>query len=593
MRKAFLLIVILLMTLSASAVPAMRRWFTFVQPDGKQVRLLLVGDENLHYYLTSDSVPVVDDGEAWCYARLHGNRLLSTGVVAHEPGERGSEEWAAMTTAREIEGLRRVRGVKSKGATKAKRRQSSSLDVFKGKKKGLVILANFSNKQFYDYSPEDQGAATRQRYEAQLNELGYRNEKHDVVGSVRDYFLAQSDGLFDLSFDVVGPVNLENDVTHYGRNVGNEDAMAHVMVKECCEAVADMVDFADYDWDGDGEVEEVFVLYAGYGEATGGGSRTIWPHMWTITEATKPGDDAPEAFTVDGLRVDVYACSNELYGSRGTTEMGIGCFCHEFSHCLGLPDLYDTENSYTYVMGAWDLLDSGCYNGPDGLGWVPAGFNSYEKQFVGWYDIKELMTDTIVDRMLPLNEGGEAYAIYNDAYADEYYVMENRQRTGWDKYLPGEGLLFIHVDYDEQLWEDNLLNTVGESNDHLRFALIRASNGRSREKDAYPNGDNQELTDTSVPAATLFHENTDGTKLMHKPVTDITRDEQTGVVSFVFRNENDPDGLRPVMAGEGQTTVFRADGMPVAVPSSGIGALPRGLYLFRLPDGRVRKVLSR
>ena len=199
--------------------------------------------------------------------------------------------------------------------------------------------------------------------------------------------------------------------------------MAHVMVKECCEAVADMVDFADYDWDGDGEVEEVFVLYAGYGEATGGGSRTIWPHMWTITEATKPGDDAPEAFTVDGLRVDVYACSNELYGSRGTTEMGIGCFCHEFSHCLGLPDLYDTENSYTYVMGAWDLLDSGCYNGPDGLGWVPAGFNSYEKQFVGWYDIKELKTDTIVDRMLPLNEGGEAYEGYGPGAAGAEFLL--------------------------------------------------------------------------------------------------------------------------------------------------------------------------
>ena len=174
-----------------------------------------------------------------------------------------------------------------------------------------------------------------------------------------DYYHDQSYGKFNLVFDVVGPVNLDKSFVYYGRNFGEDDLNAPEMIIECCQAVDDEVDFSEYDWDGDGVVEEVFVLYAGYGEATSGGANTIWPHMWSLSDASNYNNNVPKEFILDGVFIDIYACSNELYSYAGTTEMGLGVICHEFSHCLGFPDLYDTSYGGNFGMDDWDILDGG------------------------------------------------------------------------------------------------------------------------------------------------------------------------------------------------------------------------------------------
>ena len=130
---------------------------------------------------------------------------------------------------------------------------------------------------------------------------------------------------------------------------------------------------------------------------------------------------------------------------------GIGTICHEFTHCLGLPDIYDTAYGGGYGMGYWDLMNSGSYNSN---GYIPAGFTSYEKMYCGWSQPIELKNDTVITGMKPLSEGGESYIIYNDANRNEYYLLENRQKTGWDAGIPGNGLLVIHVDYDPTLTPD-------------------------------------------------------------------------------------------------------------------------------------------
>lgn len=587
--RYFLLSTMLLISMMVHAVPAKKVWRTFQQVDGTQIELMQVGDENLHYYITRDNIPVMQDNNRFCYARPTGFSIKSTGVLAHEMQLRTPEEKINMSTIQDIEEARPF--MKKKGV---KKNVANSLQAITGKKKGLVILANFSDAKFYDYSEENGGWATWDRYDAILNEEGYTNSEYGAIGSVHDYYLDQSYRKLDLSFDVVGPINLENPYSYYGSNRPSDDYKAPWMIKECCEAVDSLVDFSEYDWDGDGVVEEVFVLYAGYGEASGGPSNTIWPHMWHYTSAAAYDSSLPPVLMFDNTFIEVYACSNELYGNHGKVEMGMGVFCHEFTHCLGLPDFYDTSYIGNYGMGGWDILDDGSYNGPRGIGWVPAGYTSYERQFAGWLNHTELKVNRRIINQKPINDHGVSYIIYNDNHKDEYYLLENRNQTKWDSYIPGSGLLIIHVDYDEDIWYSNNVNTIGTANDHQRMTVFHASNSLFGGHEAYPYNGNDSLTDTSVPNAKLYNENTDGSKLMHKSITNITRNEENGYISFLFTINSVTDGIMGVENDEQDAPfdVYSIDGKMVAgnMTKENLNNLPHGMYVVRKDDGSSYKV---
>ena len=590
MRK-ILLLALLMSASVAFAVPAKRMWRTVTQQDGTKVELMLIGDENFHYFITRDNVPVVAEDDKYCYARNTGMALVSTGVLAHEPEDRTLKDKANIYSMDDVERARQFSGNKGMARSKAPAKVKST--HYLGKRKGLIILANFSDKKFWDYTEEDNGKATWERYNNLANQEGYTNEEYGAIGSVHDYYLDQSFGKFNLTFDVIGPVELSRSSSYYGSNRNGDDAKSPEMILECCQLVDSLVNFNDYDWDEDGIVEEVFVLYAGYGEATGGPANTVWPHMWTWKEAYKADNSLPEKLLFDDAEVNVYACSNELYLNYGTVEMGIGTLCHEFSHCLGLPDLYDTKYMGNFGMGAWDILDSGSYNGPSGLGWVPAGYTAYERNFAGWMSLIELSDDRRVANQKPLTEKGNAYVIYNDAFPDEYYILENRDQKGWDEYLPGKGLLVVHVDYDADIWADNLVNTTGFYNSHQRLTVFHASNSKYGGNDAYPYNDNDSLTDNSIPAATLYNPNNDGQKFMHKSITEIKRDEETGYISFRFTNNNKEDAIRMQSDDKDNSIVaiYTIDGVRINnIGENGIDGLPEGVYLIKYSDNKIRKI---
>ena len=224
---------------------------------------------------------------------------------------------------------------------------------YTGRKKGVVILMQFTDTKF-------KTANNKAKYNNLLNTPDY--SEGSFKGSVADYFRAQSGGRFELEFDVVGPFMAAKNTSYYGSNDSDGlDKHPDELIVEAVKAANAEVDFKDYDWDGDGQVDQVFVVYAGKGEADGGANTTIWPHMFWLSATNK-------SLTLDGVRIDTYACSNEIDPS-GSIE-GIGCFCHEFSHCLGYPDFYDTSYSGWFGMGSWDLMDQGSYNGN---GFRPAG----------------------------------------------------------------------------------------------------------------------------------------------------------------------------------------------------------------------------
>lgn len=482
MKRLFTLWVVLFVVLSAMAVPAKPGvWRTISLTDGTLVKVQLVGDEFMHYYQSADGTRYLYDAASATYQVYSDSQFSNSRRKA---------------VARRAKANNR----------RAVRRKADVTNIFQGTKKGLIILAQFTDSKF-------QSGHDRALYNKIANAENYTD--NGFKGSVKDYFKAQSAGQFELDFDVVGICPLKNPCSYYGGNDAytGDDLRAGEMVAEACQwAATQGVDFSQYDWDGDGEVDQVFVLYAGMGEADGGAASTVWPHMYYLSES-----DYGKSLSFNGVKVDTYACSAELNG-RGKLD-GIGTFCHEFSHCMGFPDLYDTGYSGWFGMGAYDLMCAGNYNGD---GKCPAGYSAYEKHECGWItfqDVTLIEEDLNVTGLKAISEGAGAYVLKNKAHEDEYYIIENRQKTGWDAYLPSEGVMITHVDYDAYIWWNNMPNTKGNYydehknvyyNDHQRLTIFRAGKSTSDygfTSDLYPYNTNNSLTAESNPAATLYNLN--------------------------------------------------------------------------------------
>lgn len=604
MKRILISAVLSLCAAMTFAIPAKKSWKVVSQSDGTTIRVSQAGDEHLHYYITEDNVPLYKVADnRYCYLTIENGKLHNSGVLAHESAARSAKELQMMNTIHDLAPIARQMAAKKRSAAKRCVRpdrlpSKDDISVFKGSKKALVILAAFSDKSF---SKGDD--AIVKFYDEVLNQEGY--SQNGAAGSVHDYFNDMSRGEFDLTFDIVGPVKVSKSATYYGGPspiMGGADHIGEFITEAIKKADEKCdIDWKKYDWDDDGEVEQVFVLYAGYGQATGGPTGTIWPNAWTLDEALQ-NNDGNGGFSIDGVFINQYACSNELYLDSGTVPMGLGVFCHEFSHCMGLPDMYDTNYGSTPTMGDWDLLAGGSYNGPQGIGWCPAGWTSYERAYAGWLELTELKAGDIIKGMTSLEEAdGKAYVIYNDNHKDEYYLLENHKGMGWDKYTPENGLLIIHVDYDKDLFDNNIVNSKGEftpaegydryfTNDHPRMAPF--SRVRSIQNDTYfytypmdaPRGVVDSLTDTSKPAAELYNALADGSKLMGKPVYNIEKDDD-GNISFTFMTkEKETDAIQDIAMAEdatGDDTVYDITGKKAGrIADIKSGKLKAGIYII-------------
>lgn len=511
MKKFTTLILCLFVAVALHAIPVKPgQWKTIRLANGTEIKAELKGDEHGHWWQAADGK---------CYVKVAQTDYYE------EAAKEQLQKKAQMKRAK------RATARKNKLRSRAKK-----AGTFTGNQKCLIILVEYADQSFE--AGHDQALFNNVANAENYSENGYK-------GSVKDYFKAQSNGTFVLDFDVVGPVKLSRNYSYYGQNdIRGDDLRPGAMVVEALDSVKNQVNFADYDWDGDGEVEQVYVLYSGKGENDGGGANTIWPHEWALS-----ANDYGDAYTHNGITIDTYACGSELSG-KGVLG-GIGTFCHEFSHCLGFPDMYDTKYSGFFGMGHFDLMSGGSYNGD---GFQPAEYTAYERMIAGWTIPTELVNDTVITSMEAVNKQGETFIIYNKAYPDEYYLIENRQKTGFDEALPGSGLMITHVDYDEWAWFFNIVNSNCDytnystdypeyadyydhyKNDHERCTIFHADNSASDEDepgDLYPYAGNDSLTNRSQPAATLYNKNTDGKKLMNVRITDITKNSD-GTMSFNF-----------------------------------------------------------
>lgn len=410
------------------------------------------------------------------------------------------------------------RGVVS-AATRSNRAQralqQAGGDFYVGDRRQLVVLVSFSDLQFADSDPI--AAWSRIFNEPNLTDAPFH-------GSVYDYYYAQSGGQFRLTFDVLH-VALGSAIERY-RSTAWDDENSQYLVNDVVDALlARNVDWGQYDWNGDGYVNQLMLIYPGYGMNDGGGSNTIWPHQWWLSMHEKDGQTGvycePRRVTGGGrdYYVDCYCALQEC--ANGRKYGSFGTICHEYTHCFGFPDFY---NGGTKYVGAWDLMDSGNNNAD---GFCPPNYSAHERWLMGWLTPVELTATQTIGSM----DGTQAYLVRNDGHADEYYIVENRQQTGWDSSLPGSGLVVFHVDYDEAVW----LGVEGYANSQSlqRYTIVPANNRTTKPQGwAYPYQANDSLTNHSVPAATLNHANTDGTKLLGKSLRDIR--VSGGLASFDF-----------------------------------------------------------
>lgn len=568
-----------LASICAFAVPAKRVPFKVLLTNGDSLTVVMVGDENCHYLASfADGTPVV---------------LESEGVyrLAPEQKEELMKNWQERLAKRNTRRLERKNKLFANNG-EMRKAAGRPVSIFTGKKRGIVILADYEDKSMKPTSTIDE-------FKNMFNEKGY--SKNDHIGSVHDYFYDQSYGQFDLEFDIYGPVKLSKPLSYYGKNdSGGNDMHVGEMTIEVCKLADSAYDinWKNYDWNDDDEVDLVFIIYAGYGEYAGAPSYTVWPHEFSLTECLLFDDgDGPVEF--DGVTVDTYAMSCELYGASGSRMSGIGLACHEFSHCLGLMDTYDASYSGGFGMDAWDLMASGNNSGINYNGEVPCGFTAYERAETGWLTLKELDAPCDVENIPSLNDSPTAYVIYNDGNRNEYFIIENRQSAGWFQYVEDytgfHGLLITHVDYDKQVWADNLINANSK---HQRMTIIPAGKkyGTLRGGQYYVSESHYaahlfpgkekaiELTNTSHAdcGGALFNNNTDGTKCMNKPITDIV-ESADGLISFKFMGGSTAiDDIRNVSDNDAEEW-FTLDGIKIDKP------IRQGIYIVR-KNGKTFKI---
>ena len=529
MKRLALLLLMLSFTMLICAVPARRGFFRKHLPDGTVQKVRLVGDEFCHAFLTEqgDLVTEEEDGSF---------------------SPTSPDEFKAQHSARKI-----------KASMEAYRMRNFPTE---GEAHGIVILVSFSDVPFS--IPDDSirnllsSRYNTEHYQEEVSFAEYSKAYDDTLrlsctipGSARDYFRDQSFGKFRPTFDVVGPVQLDSTLAFYGGN-GRKgkggDVNVRQMVKEACEKVhgQQLADFSRYDSNGDGLVDFIHIVYAGFDEAQYGGANCIWAKSWTLETPLE----------IDGKELSRFSCSAELLVDINIVA-GIGTLVHEMSHTLGLPDFYNVDDGNDFTMSWWSVMDYGMYSAE---GFAPQGYTSFERYSLGWIPMHTLtMPDSVVLNTTDLEPAGWR-AFVSDKDTTSFFIFENIQRNSarndsvwgnWFRYSPTYGLMISCVNYSESAWVANRVNST--PNRH-RYYIVPANNEYAfdTEHKQLFGRENYAFGPATTPASTTSFGIT-----MNKPLTGIVC-EKDGACRFNFDGYIDSSVRRglPITEQEEAQTLY-------------------------------------
>lgn len=571
MKRLTFFILSSLLSVACYGLPAKQGLLKALQPDGTTVNIYMEGDSDNKRMLSEDGLPLTTDEEGYyVFADLDNEgEVIPSSIRAINVDQRNYEI---------KERISRLNHREDKASYKIKEKKEDFSGLTRGiglgftkfpssgEHQSLVILVEFSDNNFTIENPKE-------FYTRILNEPGFCD--YGANGSARDFFISNSNGIFVPQFDVYGPVKLDKPYSYYGRNnMWGNDSYPFEMVVEACELLDEEIDFSQYDRDEDGLIDNIYIFYAGYGEADGGGADTIWPHSWDLTEISR------YPYIFDGVRVDHYACSNEIQVLTDGPD-GIGTFCHEFSHVLGLPDLYSTVYNSAFTPNSWDLLDHGSYNN---YSWTPPNYSAFERLALDWINPEILSEGELT--LYPIDESNEAFIAWTEK-DNEYFLFENRQQQGFDEFLPGHGMLIWHIDFDFRKWVNNTVNNTAT---HQNVDIIEADNKRSQfnlDGDPFPGISNvTEFSCQTKPSFVSW-----GKVNMPLRLFDISESED-GIISFSVEEcenagiedlVNNQDLLsiedNMVTSGDQEIDIFKINGVKVATLHNDSMVLAPGIYV--------------
>ncbi len=505
------------------AAPAYPYKITVRTANGKAATIYMRGDENQKYAITEDGYTLINDTDGWWYANLaNDGGIMKSGYMLMAV-ENATEELMRFKAGCP-KGIKPSKIIQTEQERAQEENRASSSEPIIGERHALVILMQYKDLAFKK-SKED--------FEALFNTTKYKEE--GATGSVRDYYRFASQGQLDYISDVYGPYTSKNNMRYYGANAstGGSDLNPLELCIEAIKSLPDDIDFSLYDNDGDGVVDNVHIIYAGYGEEAGASADAIWAH------------ESPHRINLRsevGYSFSGYSCSPELRGNHGSNITNIGVICHELGHSLGAMDYYDTNygtgGEYDGT-GQWDIMASGSWNDN---GRTPPNFNPYVRSTVfGWNTQKELGSNEHVTLPRMEVDNPEQSIIYRveTGKNGDYFLLENRQKYGFDAALPGAGLMIYHVHPNIDRY--NSTNTINATSPQGLYPVCASYSEPSKKKYGninsaecpFPGSKNvRAFSPTTSPAAVAW--NGSPAKMSISYITMSTSD---GSISFTSGNE--------------------------------------------------------
>ena len=503
------------------AVPAYPNPINYTQPDGSKITIQLRGDERINWSETLDGFTLLRNSERFFeYATLNEiGDLVPSGIRVNDIAQRTNEEHSflrgiprgLMFSEEQIEIKFQLSGIKNDFLYQAK---AEGQQRVVGSVRIPIILVGFSNRPFTRPAND---------FYMLLNQLGY--SIGGVTGSVRDYFLDISYNQLDLQAEIFGPFTLPGTASAYANQGGSPQLMATLAVDSAyLRGGADFSTFHHRTVAGVPTLSAVHIIFAGHGAETGiDPTQHVWSHASSLSTPR----------TYNGIRIVRYSCSPEFRGPSGQNLTHIGVIAHELGHSLfGWPDSYsvvDNPANRCIDLGDWCLMASGPWNNG---GATPPRPSAWFVVDAGWVPEITLTTPQNVTIPNPLNEG-RVYRI-NTATTNEYFLLENRQRAGWDAFVPGSGMLIYHVDRTPGAMNDwnwnRILSNCNRRRLYIKQPGCTAQNGCTLGSgDTWPRGNFTEFTDNSVPNARSWAgANT------NQPVVNITHNTTSRTISFTF-----------------------------------------------------------
>ncbi|MBO4498724.1 MAG: M6 family metalloprotease domain-containing protein [Bacteroidaceae bacterium] len=499
MRQKLLSLLCLTLIVSAlTGAPARLSFFTHSQPDGSTVSISLSGNEHNRFHITSDGIMVTlcDDGACRYVTSISDGLPIPGDMLAHDPSQRTAAEKTALShvSQQELhEAFKAGNLIDSDLYDQVARPGEYSISTAKttGQVNIPVLLVNFPDKPF---TLSD--SLIRKRIDDQMNLRGYTsrltyngNTGIGAIGSVRDYFESQSFGQFSPTFKIIGPITADSSYIYYGKNQGNDDVHAEQLMTEICQKAyrRGLLKTSDFCTDDDKVIDAVYLLYAGRGENySHSDPNTIWPHY------------RPLSLNLGQTKVASGICSCELFYNTDTIIDGIGLFCHEYCHALGLPDFYDTRSEKVFALKSWSLMDYGLYDNND---FAPTGMTAFERFSLGWMDL-EIIQSPGRYSLSALDDGKAAYRL-NTEDPHKFIILENHGKTGWFRFQPSLGLMATAVSYTTRAWSGNTVNVSASNKGYSIIPADYIYSTQTQADDLYPYGNKDSITYNSLPAASI------------------------------------------------------------------------------------------